>query len=135
MLVVVVGGDGAVAKDWRSSKLFTDAGGLRGTSSDFREGRGLVMVERRLSMIGFVMGGGILMLALSVMALFVSAKGLRRRSAELVAASKECVDAVLSVREAPPAVRELAIEEELKTGEIRAPLDWVEVPEPFVGVL
>lgn len=123
MFVVVVGGDGAVAKDWRSSKLVTDAGGLRGTSSDLREDRGLAMVERRLSMIGFGIGGGILMLALSVMALFASAKGLRRRSAGLVAASKECVDEVLSVRGPLPAVRELAIEEEPKTGEIAAPFD------------
>ena len=94
------------------------------------------MVESRLSMIGLVMGGGILMLALSVMALFVSAKGLRRRSAGLVAASKECVDMVLSVPRVPPiAVRELATEEELRAGEIAAPSDWMAVSEPLVGVL
>lgn len=86
-------------------------------------------------MIGLVMGGGILMLALSVMALFVSAKGLRRRSRGLVAASKECVDMVLSVvRGAPTTVLELPTDEELKTGDRAAPSDWMAVSEPFVGV-
>ena len=73
VLVVEVGGEGVLAKGWRSSKLLTDAGGLRGASSDFLKGRGVAMVERRLSMIGFVMGGGMLMLALSIVAELVSA--------------------------------------------------------------
>jgi hypothetical protein len=74
VLVVEVAGEGALMKSFRSSKLLIEVGGLRGTSSERRGGRGVAMVvERRRSMAGLEDGGGMLMLARVTFALEVSA--------------------------------------------------------------
>ena len=71
--VVEVGGDVVLGKGFLSSKLLIEEGGLTGISSDLLGGRGAAMVvESRRSIAGLLVDGGILMLARSVIVVFVS---------------------------------------------------------------
>jgi hypothetical protein len=129
VLVVDVGGLG-VLENGDFSKLLKEVGepgwGGNALSSERRVDFVLArLVERRRSIEGFEVGGGILMLALAADVVIVSVWGNRRRSAALVAANRECVDRVLSGRGA----LELPEDEVVKTGAKPAS------SEPFVGVL
>jgi hypothetical protein len=95
----------------------------------------MIVVDRRRSTNGLAIGGGILILALSMVGACVSAWGFRRRSAGFVAASKEWVDKLLSVdRGAPAAALELVPDELVKTGERALASDCRAVSDPLVGV-
>lgn len=95
--VAVVESCGEVAKCWRSSKLFTEAGGLvGGTPGPSSERRGSLIDAReadsRRSFEGLPRGGGMLKLALPVVADVVSSWGPVRTSLLRFAPSKECVE-------------------------------------------
>jgi len=72
--MAVVGPCGPPTKGLLSSKLLTEAGGLRGTSSDLRADMTEVMeADNLLSVEGLVNGGGMLMEGLFIVDLLVDA--------------------------------------------------------------
>lgn len=94
---------GLLIKGCLSSALVIEVGELLVPSSDFLGGRGaFIEVERRRSALGLDAGGGILMLALSVLVLSVSACGFLRRSAGLPPPSNEWADGARGPRRGGP---------------------------------
>lgn len=121
MASVAVVGSGAFIDVCRSSRLLTELGGLRASSSDRRVVITLLIeAESRRSAVGFEDGGGMLTLGLSTGILLASTYGFRRRSPGLFAPKSEWVEGALPGGfggiDLP-----LAVEEDDKTVERAAP--------------